>query len=67
MRRLGEENDDVAIIFLDSGAHVALFPLSMANLQFSTKTKLQDAQQNRTPTKRGAKFPCVSPYFAIQG
>ena len=54
VRRLGEENEDVAII-LDSGADVALFPLSMAGhgkgeLQFSTKTKLQDAQGNRIPT-----------------
>ena len=41
-------------IIIDSGADVdvALFPLSMADhgegeLQFSTKTKLQDAQGNR--------------------
>ena len=49
VRRLGEEN-------VDSGADVALFPLSIADhgdgeLQFSTKTKLQDAKGNRTPTK----------------
>ena len=48
----------MAIIF-GSGADVALFPLSMADHgegepQFSTKTKLQDAQGNRTPTG-GAK------------
>ena len=30
VRRLGEENEDVAII-IDSGADVALFPLSMAD------------------------------------
>ena len=30
VRRLGEENEDVVII-IDSGAGVALFPLSMAN------------------------------------
>ena len=41
-------------IIIDSGADVALFPLSMANhgegeLEFSTKTKLQDAQGNRIP------------------
>ena len=30
MRLLGEENEDVAII-IDSGADVALFPLSMAD------------------------------------
>ena len=48
-------------IIIDSGADVALvalFPLSMADhgeggLQFSTKTKLQDAQGNRILT--GAK------------
>ena len=51
VRRLGKENEDVAIV-IDSGADVALFPVSMADhgegeLQFSTKTKLQDAQGNR--------------------
>ena len=58
VRRLGEENEDVAII-IDSGADVALFPLSVADrgngeLQFSAKTKLQDVQANRTP-RGGAK------------
>ena len=61
VRRLG--NDDVAII-IDSGVDVALFPLSMANrgegeLEFSAKTRLQDAQGNRIPT-RGAKSVEVS-------
>ena len=41
-------------IIIDSGADVALFPLSMAHrgegeLEFSTKTKLQDVQGNRIP------------------
>ena len=63
VRRLGEENEDVAII-IDSGADVALFPLSVAGhgegeLQFSTKTKLQDAQGNRIPTG-GAKSVEIS-------
>ena len=58
VRRLGEETADVAII-IDSGADVALFPLSVADrgngeLQFSAKTKLQDVQANRTP-RGGAK------------
>ena len=58
IRRLGEENEDVAII-IDGGADAALFPLSVADrgereLQFSAKTKLQDAQGNRIPTG-GAK------------
>ena len=53
VRRLGDENEDVAII-IDGGADVALFPLSMAahgkgELQFSAKTKLQDAQGSRIP------------------
>ena len=57
-RRLGEGNEDVAII-VDSGADVALFPFSMADhgegeIQFSTKTKIQHAQGNRIPTG-GAK------------
>ena len=47
VRRLGEEN-------VDSGADVALFPLSMANhgeeLEFNAKTKLLDARQNRVLT-----------------
>ena len=53
-------------LFIDSGADVALFPLSMANheegeLQFSTKTKLQDAQGNRTQEVRKVlKFPCMT-------
>ena len=52
-----KENGDVAII-IDSGADVALFPLSMADhgegeLQFSAKTKLQGAQGNRIPTGGG--------------
>ena len=54
VRRLGEENADVAIV-IDSGADVALFPLSVADrrkgaLQFSAKTTLQDAQGNCIPT-----------------
>ena len=40
----------------DSGAGVALFPLSMAGhgegeLDYSAKTKQQDAQGNRIPTR----------------
>ena len=40
VRRLGEENEDVAIA-IDSGADVALFPLSMADYgEGELKTKL---------------------------
>ena len=59
VRRLGEENEDVAII-IDRGADVALlFPLSMADhgegeLPFSTKTKLPDAQK-KYPHRRCEK------------
>ena len=54
---------DVTII-IDSGADVALFPLTMADhgegeLQLSAKTKLQDAQGNRIPTG-GAKSVEIS-------
>ena len=54
VRRLGKENEDVAIV-IDSGADVVFYPLSMADhgegeLEFSAMTKLQDAQGNRTPT-----------------
>ena len=67
VRRLGEEHEDVASI-IDSGADVALFPSSMAGdgggeLEFSAKTKLQDAQGSRIPTGIGGcekKFPCVT-------
>ena len=53
VRRRGEWNEDVII---DSGADVALSPLSMADhgegeLQFSTKTQLQDTQGNRRLTR----------------
>ena len=55
----------VAII-VDSGADVALFPLSMADhgegaLQFSTKTKLQNAQGSCIPkeARKVLKFPCA--------
>ena len=65
VRRFGEENEDVAII-IDSGADVALFPLSMADhgegaLQFSTKTKLQNAQGSCIPkeARKVLKFPCA--------
>ena len=48
VRGLGDGNEDAAII-IDSGADVAWFLLSMAHraegeLEFSAKTKLQDAQ-----------------------
>ena len=51
-------------MIIDSGADVALFPLSVADhgegeLQFSAKTKLQDAQGNRIPTG-GAKSVVIS-------
>ena len=41
-------------IIIDSGADVALFPLSVADhgegeLEFSARTKLQDEQGNRIP------------------
>ena len=49
VRRLGEEDEDVAII-IDRGADVALFPVSMANqgqgdLLCNIKTRLQDAHR----------------------
>ena len=54
----------IIIELMHSGADVALFPLSMADygegeLQFSTKTKLQDAQGNRIP-RGGAKSVDIS-------